>query len=340
MEQEIVIRVSSGEGRVVIEVEGATVRVSRSVGSLAHDAAPLARSVAPRFTAWAAEYSRKDRRVAWAAARWFAKWAEENAAARLDDTRAMREYRDYLYARLNGGTPANYFKKLREFADGLVEEGALRTNAARGVPLTYSSHREKRALTDAELSQLCGAVILSCDSPTQMSQARIPAPHGRAATVASAFLFACYTGLRWCDVRRLAWENIDMERGTLTLTQQKVAGHSRCARLHVPLCSTARAILAAKGQPPSAGEVFRLPSYDIMRCELRRWLAARGVGGGVTFHSARHTFISRLVACGVDIKTVADLAGHASTRHTERYAHADGRHLRESVARLDGGLGI
>lgn len=49
----------------------------------------------------------------------------------------------------------------------------------------------------------------------------------------------------------------------------------------------------------------------------------RTAGGpeGITAHSLRHTFASRLVQAGVDIFTVSKLLGHASIRMTERYSH-------------------
>jgi len=41
----------------------------------------------------------------------------------------------------------------------------------------------------------------------------------------------------------------------------------------------------------------------------------------VTWHSLRHTFISRLVRAGVDLRTVQELAGQADVKMTARYAH-------------------
>jgi site-specific recombinase XerD len=41
----------------------------------------------------------------------------------------------------------------------------------------------------------------------------------------------------------------------------------------------------------------------------------------VTWHVFRHTYISRLVMAGVDIRTVQELAGHKDIKMTTRYAH-------------------
>ena len=39
------------------------------------------------------------------------------------------------------------------------------------------------------------------------------------------------------------------------------------------------------------------------------------------FHLSRHSFITNIMANGANIKTAASLAGHSTTRHTEKYVH-------------------
>ena len=41
----------------------------------------------------------------------------------------------------------------------------------------------------------------------------------------------------------------------------------------------------------------------------------------VLSHCARHSFITNIMANGANIKTAASLAGHSTTRHTEKYVH-------------------
>jgi integrase len=60
-----------------------------------------------------------------------------------------------------------------------------------------------------------------------------------------------------------------------------------------------------------------------------------GLGKDVVFHSLRHTYISRLVMAGVDIRTVQELAGHRTITMTMRYAHLGPEHKKRAVARLD-----
>ena len=49
-----------------------------------------------------------------------------------------------------------------------------------------------------------------------------------------------------------------------------------------------------------------------------------GIGEDIVFHSLRHTFVSRLVMAGVDIRTVQELAGHRTismTMHVDIYIY-------------------
>jgi len=54
-----------------------------------------------------------------------------------------------------------------------------------------------------------------------------------------------------------------------------------------------------------------------------------------TWHCLRHTFASRLVMAGVDIRTVAELMGHRTLAMTMRYAHLAPDHQRAAVDRLE-----
>ena len=54
----------------------------------------------------------------------------------------------------------------------------------------------------------------------------------------------------------------------------------------------------------------------------------------LTWHDLRHTFASRLVMAGVDIRTVQELMGHKSITMTMRYAHLSPRHRTEALEKL------
>ena len=52
-----------------------------------------------------------------------------------------------------------------------------------------------------------------------------------------------------------------------------------------------------------------------------KWVKRANIHKHITFHCARHSFITNIMANGANIKTAASLAGHSTTRHTEKYVH-------------------
>ena len=56
---------------------------------------------------------------------------------------------------------------------------------------------------------------------------------------------------------------------------------------------------------------------------------------GVSLHTLRHTFISRLVQAGRPLPEVAALAGHRDIKMTLRYAHLAPSHLRAGIQVLE-----
>jgi integrase len=65
---------------------------------------------------------------------------------------------------------------------------------------------------------------------------------------------------------------------------------------------------------------------------FRNALKAAGITN-FRFHDLRHTFASYLGQRGVDLHTIATLAGHRDLRMTKRYAHLNADSLRDAVAK-------
>jgi len=61
---------------------------------------------------------------------------------------------------------------------------------------------------------------------------------------------------------------------------------------------------------------------------------AEAKAANCSWHCNRHTFASRLVMAGVELRTVAELIGHSSIQMTVRYAHLAPQHNRAAVDRL------
>jgi integrase len=228
-------------------------------------------------------------------------WPEKRLPLNQLTKARCRDFLEYLYLHLRGNTPAEYFKKFRKLLLYLQEEGHLTDDPTAGIRLTQCNELTKSILTDAEIELL----------------AATPAAHPE---VKRAFLFSCYTGLRRCDVIRLTGQQVDLPAHRLTVVQQKVRTHSSQSVLHIHLNATALRLLGAIPEDPTV-PLFPLPAFTTVKKALRQWMEAAGIPKHITFHCARHTFITRLMIHGANIATTASLAGHSSTRHTEKYIH-------------------
>lgn len=155
--------------------------------------------------------------------------------------------------------------------------------------------------------------------------------------------FALETGLRQSEQFKARWEWVDMERGILTIPHSK-SGRTR----HIPLSEGALSILKASRSWIDSPYLFPSPvtpnqprNGDDFARRIFGEALKRGKIEGVTWHTLRHTFASRLVMAGVDIRTVQELMGHSTITMTMRYAHLSPNHLRDAVNKATlGQIGI
>lgn len=146
--------------------------------------------------------------------------------------------------------------------------------------------------------------------------------------------FAINTGLRRGEQFKLTWAMVDMDRRQLTIPRSKNG-----ERRHVSLNDTAMRILR---QAPSrlvsefvfTGENNKArDSHNFYRRVFMPALEDAGIKD-FCWHDLRHTFASRLVMAGVDLRTVQALMGHKTLDMTTRYAHLSPAHQLEAVNRL------
>lgn len=130
--------------------------------------------------------------------------------------------------------------------------------------------------------------------------------------VLRSFLFACYTGLRYQDVKGFKGYNI-IEGSRIEKVMQKNG-----KPVIVPLSERAKALLPITYLPSSF--IFRVYANQPTNKALKVLAAMAGINKNVSFHVARHTFATLTLGLSNDIAAVQKLCGHSKIETTMIYA--------------------
>ena len=214
---------------------------------------------------------------------------------------------------LSQGTKWNYFNILSRLLNKAHREGYLTYNAM------HELHPEERPRR-AEPKK----TFLIINEVRKLAATPLP----RHPEVRQAFLFSCLCGLRFSDVKRLQWHNLqtDSRGDTIAEVIQQKTG----SRLYLPISDEAKKQLPCN--EAREGLVYKhLPDASYTNKLLKRWSRQAGLRKPVTFHVARHTFATLSLTYGAELYTISKLLGHSSIRITQIYADIISQKKREAV---------
>jgi len=138
---------------------------------------------------------------------------------------------------------------------------------------------------------------------------------------------ALHTGLRRSELLSLKWEQIDLERGILTVMDSKNGD-----RRDISMNKTVQDVL--KGMEGKGVYVFDGITHPIIKYGFNN-ARIKSCHPDLRFHDLRHCFASGLVMEGIDLNTVRELLGHRDLKMTLRYAHLAPNHKARAVNVLD-----
>jgi site-specific recombinase XerD len=237
------------------------------------------------------------------------------------DYEFITEYEFWLKSvrKCDHNTTIKYLSNFRKIINQCIRKGWLQRDAFIGFKMT-KKEVERTALTELEIQKLI---------TQQFSVDRI-------VQVRDIFLFSCFTGLAYIDVKKLKRSEIivgvDGEKW-LVSRRQKTAVSAR-----IPLLPSALKIMdryTNHAQCIMKDRLLPVLSNQKMNAYLKEIADLCGINQNLTYHIARHTFATTVtLSNGVPIETVSKMLGHRNLKTTQHYARVLDKKISDDMQKI------
>ena len=197
-----------------------------------------------------------------------------------------------------------YLKNFKKITRLAMTNGWLKEDPFRGIRF----HLEKvdmDFLTQQELDQLI--------------QKKMPV--GRLELVKDVYVFCCFTGLAFIDVKNLSYSDIQEKNQQLWIHKKRQKTKNWC---DVPILPPARHLMEKyKDHPKCQAKnlVFPVLTNQKMNAYLKEIAAICQIDKNLSTHTARHTFATTVTLTNhISIEVVSKMLGHSSINMTKKYA--------------------
>lgn len=204
---------------------------------------------------------------------------------------------------LSQNSAVSYFNKVKAALKQAYKDGILQTDLNAKVKPIKAAETRREYLTLEELNKL---VKTPCND----------------ALLKRAALFSALTGLRFSDIQKMTWGELEYINGQgyfLNFNQKKTKGVEV-----LPISEQAYSFTEGTENPkdmPQDISVFEGLKYSAYHNKhLFQWIGAAGITKSITFHCFRHTFATLQLFNGTDIYTVSKMLGHKDLKTTQVYA--------------------
>ena len=191
----------------------------------------------------------------------------------------------------------------------------------KGDPFSNYRIRLKRVdrgyLTEEELSAIMGKEFAT----KRLSQVR------------DIFIFSCYTGLAYIDIKELTADNIrtSFDGNQWIMTHR----HKTETPVNVPLLDIPKQLVTKYRGTTKDGKLLPVLSNQKMNAYLKEIATLCGIDKNITFHLARHTFATTItLSQGVPIESVSKMLGHTNIQTTQIYARITNEKISRDMAML------
>lgn len=228
----------------------------------------------------------------------FKLFVNKESISPIDMTESFcKRFRQFLLDKFTGETPLNYYARFKWVLKAATKEKYFTNNPTEDIH--SKSNPSTRLKNNLEVEDYLALLATPCINEE----------------VREAFIFCCYTGLRWVDVKKMVWTDVKDGLLTTRLIQAKT-GQPVVLTLH-PIALKILEKQRAK-HCATCITVFKLPTTNGANKILDLWVIAAGIDKYITWSCARLSFSILLQDERVDNATVAYLMGHTTTKQVER----------------------
>jgi len=219
----------------------------------------------------------------------------------------IREFHEYLIGEKNMcyNSSIKVLQFMKKITNRAIKSGWLKVDPYQGVSLTLKE-TDRPYLTDEELQSIH-------DKEFKMARLEL---------VKDLFLFSCYTGMAYADVKKLC--RAEIERTPDGLWWIKTRRQKTRQKSQIPLLSNAKDIIdkyASLEDLRADEKVLPVMSNQKLNSYLKEIADLCGIEKHLTFHMARHTFATTVtLQNGVSIESVSRMLGHTNIKSTQHYA--------------------
>ena len=215
-------------------------------------------------------------------------------------------------ATLSQNSAVSYFNKVKATLKQAYKDGYLQTNLNAKIEPIKQAETQRNFLTLEELNALAKAY-----SPSDILK--------------RAALFSALTGLRFSDIEKLVWGEVEFIKGNgyfIQFKQQKTKGVEM-----MPIAEQAFGLMGERREPTD--KVFEGLNYTEIHRPLIVWLTKAEITKNITFHCFRHTYATLQLSNGTDIYTVSKMLGHRELKTTQVYAKIIDQTKREATNKIN-----
>ena len=213
-------------------------------------------------------------------------------------------------------------KKLKLMTYTAFKNGWITTDPFSGFRISVT-YRDRRFLSESELQAVMNVCL----------------PNYKTSIVRDIFVFCCFTGLSYSDVKKLTFDHIktSFDGDSWIIAHRQKTG----TPFHIKLLPIAKQLIENYRPISKNNLVFPVPSVcDNMNRTLQRIARDCGLKKHITMHMSRHTFATTItLSQGVPLETVSQMLGHTNILTTQIYAKITNEKISRDMSALTERLG-